>query len=590
VAAQAPDAPATLFRGVRVFDGARSLGARDVLVERGRVARVGRAGQALPAPRGAAVVDGAGKTLLPGLIDAHTHSYGDEGRAALMFGVTTELDMFSELSSLRRIRELEASGRAADRAEVRSAGTLVTAPGGHGTEYGVRIPTITSPDSAQAFVDARIAEGSEWIKIVYDDGRAYGISFASIDTATMRAVVDAAHRRGKLAVVHPGGAAGARAALAAGADGLVHLFVDAEPGPDFGRLAAARKAFVTPTLTVLKSVTGVGGGAPLVSDPRVAPYLSRADSTMLAAGFPRRAGAPALSYAAAEAAVRLLKAAGVPILAGTDAGNPGTSHGAALHRELELLVQAGLTPAEALAAATSAPAKAYHLADRGRIAPGLRADLLLVDGDPTADVTATRAIAGVWKAGVRADRAAYAQAMAASRASAGRAPAGSESGLVSDFEDGTPRAAFGAGWMVTDDTRAGGKSAGEMAVVDGGANGSAKALAVTGTISPAFQYAWAGAMFSPGEQPFAPANLSSKRELRFWAKGDGKTYRVMLFTQAAPATPLVRTFVAGPEWAEHVFPLAAFGGSDGRGVMAVIVAGGPEPGPFAVRIDEVRFR
>ena len=87
--------------------------------------------------------------------------------------------------------------------------------------------------------------------------------------------------------------------------------------------------------------------------------------------------------------MRQLKAANVLILAVTDAPNPGTMHGASIHRELELLVQAGLTPLEALASATSVPAAIFGLADRGRIAPALRADLLLVQGDPTADIQAT---------------------------------------------------------------------------------------------------------------------------------------------------------------------------------------------------------
>ena len=99
----------------------------------------------------------------------------------------------------------------------------------------------------------------------------------------------------------------------------------------------------------------------------------------------------------------------MPILAGTDAPNPGTAHGASLHRELELLVHAGLAPTEALAAATSVPASAFHLADRGRVARGLRADLVLVNGDPTRDITATRDIVGVWKGGAPVDRAAYAK-------------------------------------------------------------------------------------------------------------------------------------------------------------------------------------
>lgn len=100
-------------------------------------------------------------------------------------------------------------------------------------------------------------------------------------------------------------------------------------------------------------------------------------------------------------AVRLLHEAGVPILAGSDAPNPGTFNGSSMHRELELLVRAGLTPLEALAGATSAAADAFDLQDRGRIAPGLRADLVLVEGDPTTDILQSRLVSGIWKEGRR---------------------------------------------------------------------------------------------------------------------------------------------------------------------------------------------
>ena len=109
-----------------------------------------------------------------------------------------------------------------------------------------------------------------------------------------------------------------------------------------------------------------------------------------------------MSLANGQEAVRLLFEAGVPILAGTDARNPGTAHGASLHRELVLLTESGLSAAAMLCARLpqSQPIS-FSLADRGRIAPGLRADLLLVNGDPTLEITATRDIVGVWKLGVR---------------------------------------------------------------------------------------------------------------------------------------------------------------------------------------------
>lgn len=99
-----------------------------------------------------------------------------------------------------------------------------------------------------------------------------------------------------------------------------------------------------------------------------------------------------------------LRDAGAPLLAGTDATPFAPLHGESLHRELVLLTEAGLTNEQALAAATSVPARHFGLSDRGRIAPGLRADLVLVDGDPTRDITATLAIADVWRRGVRQSR------------------------------------------------------------------------------------------------------------------------------------------------------------------------------------------
>jgi len=569
----AANAETTLIRNVRVFDGTKMLSPRDVLVQDGKIAGIGKL-----TIEGATVVDGTGKTLLPGLIDAHTHTWGDALRTALAFGVTTELDMFTTIEFLKQTKEEQAAGKADGRADLFSAGTLVTAPGGHGTEYGMTIPTITKPEDAQAFVDARIAEGSDYIKIVVDDGHAYGIKFNTLDKATLKAVVDAAHARKKLAVVHVGSLGDARMAIDAGADALVHSFVDVQPDPAFGSDAAKRKMFVVPTLTVKLSVTGTPGGGTLVDDKRIAPYLTRQDAEQLRQSFTSRTK---LDYTAAENVVRQLKAAKVPILAGTDAGNPGTAHGSALHRELELLVKAGLTPSEALAAGTSAAAKAFRLGDRGEIAVGKRADLVLVNGDPSKDITATRDIAAVWKGGVRFDREAFGKQIAEANAAFGAAPEGLAAGLISDFNDGTTNSAFGAGWMVTTDSIVQGKSTAALSVVDG-------ALDVRGTIVGPLPYAWAGAMFSPGPQTMAPADLSSKKAIRFRAKGDGKTYRLMVFAVSKGRTPMMSTFTAGPEWSEQAFPFAELG-TDAKDITMIIVAGGPAPGEFALQLDDVRL-
>lgn len=396
----AAEAPATFaITNARIFDGTRLLPKGTVLVRDGKIVAVGADVQV---PEGAAVVNGAGGTLLPGLIDSHTHVWGYALQRALVFGVTTELDMFSFPHVARQLREEQARpGGASDRADLFSAGVLATAPGGHGTQYGTPVPTLTRPEEVPAWMDARIADGSDYIKIVLEDGSAYGRNRPTLDRPTFTALVQAAHARGKLAVVHISTAQNARLAIETGADGLVHLFSDRAADADFFKLAAERKAFVVPTLTVLSSSNGVAGGKPLIEDTRLRAWLLPEEIAALQQFFPARtAGGMPVAFET----VRKLKEAGVPILAGTDAPNPGTSHGAALHRELELLVEAGLSPTEALAAATSAPARAFRLEDRGRIAPGLRADLVLVAGDPTKDITATRDIVRIWKGGVPFER------------------------------------------------------------------------------------------------------------------------------------------------------------------------------------------
>jgi len=392
--ATAADPPEVFaITNVRVFDGANVIPKAVVVVRNGKIEAVG-AKAAIPA--GAAVVDGAGGLLMPGLIDSHTHTWGQMLTRALVFGVTTELDMFTDPGFAKAMRaEQAAPGGAPGRADLFSAGYCATAPGGHGTEYPITVPTLTHPEEAQAWVDARIAEGSDYIKIISEDGTAVGRKIPTLDQATLTAVVQAAHLRGKLAVVHISIQEAARQAISAGADGLVHIFADQAPDPAFIRLVAAHEAFVVPTLTVIESTTGTASGKSLVSDLRLKAYLTQDEAGNLQRSFPGH-GAKLQN---AFDAVRQLRDAGVPILAGTDAPNPGTTHGASIHRELELLVQAGLTPAQALAAATSVPARIFHLNDRGRIAPGLRADLVLVGGDPLKDITDTRNIVRVWKGG-----------------------------------------------------------------------------------------------------------------------------------------------------------------------------------------------
>jgi imidazolonepropionase-like amidohydrolase len=581
---QAQDKTEFVIRNVRIFDGTRVIPKGQVWVQGGKIKAVGTD---VKAPASVRSINGAGETLLPGLIDAHTHVFGDALKEALAFGVTTELDMFTDYHLAAQIKREQAEGKDLDMADLRSAGTLVTAPKGHGTEYGMAIPTITSPGEAQAFVDARIAEGSDYIKLIYDDGKTYKLNFPTISKETMAAVIVAAHQRGKLAVVHIGSLQGAKDAIEAGADGLAHLFVDAAPDPEFISLAVKHHAFVVPTLSVLASISGVPSGKPLAVNTRVQPFLPADMLKNLGASFPTANG----KFSYPQEAVRQLKAQHVPILAGTDAPNPGTAHGASLHGELVLLVGAGLTPTEALASATSVPAHAFHLEDRGEIAAGKRADMLLVKGDPTTDISATLNIVSVWKVGVEFDREGYRAAVEKEKQtatkSAATAPPGSESGLISDFDDAdTPKARFGSGWVISTDSFRGGQSTAQMKVVPGGAEGSKDALQIDGTVAQN-SVMWSGAMFFPGAAPMSPANLSARKTITFWARGDDKTYRAMVYAQSNGYIPKMQSFTAGPEWKKITLPFSAFE-TDGYDVMGIFL-GAVDPGAFSLMIDSIRL-
>ena len=260
-----------------------------------------------------------------------------------------------------------------------------------------------------------------------------------------------------------------------------------------------------------------------------------------------------------------------------------------------MLVRAGLTPVEALRAATARTAAAFHLDDRGQIAPGKRADLLLVNGDPTVDIRQTRDIAAVWKDGHAIDRAAWRTSVAKqydeqTKSKSAPPPAGSESGWISDFEqEGKPQAKFGAGWSLSTDRMAGGKSVAAMEVAPGGAEGSKSHLRVTGEVIEGFAFPWSGVLFSPGAAVMAPANLSSKKAIQFWAKGDGRTYQVMLFSRRLGYRPATQTFVAGPDWKPFTMPFADFGGIDGSDIMGIAWTAGPKTGTFVLGLDSIRI-
>lgn len=403
------------IENVLLFDGEHVTENASVTVDGGRITAVGNAGSGADTDEviDGEVIDGAGRTLLPGLIDAHTHVFGSIGNLALAlaYGVTTELDMFSfppELTGMLAAIAAENDSLA----DLRTAGSLVCPPGGHPAATMSDLPTLAGPQGAAAFVAARQAEGSHFIKIMLDDGHHRGVSLPMLDVQTAAAVADAARAAGLLSVAHIGDLDSVRQVLEAGIDAFTHVPLEAAMPAELVDAVVAGGVVVIPTLAMMQASSDPAAGRAYGEDPRIAAFLPDEAAAAIRSGEEGLAVTVASDtheFAHALASTRALHEAGVTILAGTDANNaPGRAcpivHGAAMHRELELLVDSGLTPVEALVAATSGPAAYFGLHDRGRIAPGLRADLLLVDGDATRDITATRSICQVWRRGVAFDR------------------------------------------------------------------------------------------------------------------------------------------------------------------------------------------
>ena len=392
--------------GAQVFDGERALGVATVVVGDDGTIEAVEPGEREPAD---GEVDARGATLLPGLIDAHVHLRGAGNLGQdLRHGVTTVLDMFSappQFTAMLRGR----AARRDDEADVRSSGLMAGAVDGWPAVMlppdpsGWRMPGLSGPEDAEQFVADRRREGSDYLKVFVEN--AADVTRPTLSPETVAAVCAAARSQGLRTVAHAPTRWAVATARTAGVDVLTHLPLD---GPlddvDSGLV-------VVPTMTMMAALSSADSQRELLADPRLTARLPADVVAGLEAGD--RGGLPTSSAVgasyehAAENLARLLEA-GATIVAGTDANDvPGRPaavlHGASMHLELELLVRAGMTPADALTAATSRAADVFSLRDRGRVAPGQRADLLLVDGDPLSDVTATRNLRTVWRAGVEHD-------------------------------------------------------------------------------------------------------------------------------------------------------------------------------------------
>lgn len=342
---------------VRVFDGRMLTPPQTVVID----------GPLLSADQyGAKHQDGGGGVLVAGFIDAHVHLHDAFSLEQLSrWGVTTALDMATwppqRLAALRSIR---------GGTDIRSAGTPVIGPGGpHARIPGLATEAVISdPADAEEFVRKRVAEGSDYIKVVLESPGEGGP-----DRDVVAALAHCAHSAGKKLVAHATSNGAYAMALDVGADVVTHIPLGQPIGDDMAQKFAAAGSAIVPTLVMMEGTAGARGAS--------------------------------MAFAGATQSVGSLYGAGVLLLAGTDANaTPGVpfspTFGRSLHRELELLVAAGLSTAAALRAATSATAEYFGLNDRGTIEPGRRADVVLIDGDPISDITATKNLVRAWCAGV----------------------------------------------------------------------------------------------------------------------------------------------------------------------------------------------
>ena len=575
--------PPLFFDHVDVFDGEKLTKDTGVLVVEGRISEIG---SDIEPPLESTVIAGDNRTLLPGLIDCHTHVVDENNLSqAVAFGVTTELDMMSIPGFARSLRKERDNPNAdVNRADFFSAGAAVTVAGGHGTQFGFPVPTLSESDKPASFVLQRIGEGSDYIKIMIEDGSAYGVNRPTLSRAMVRASADAAKENERLSVAHVSTVEGAQMAMDCRVNGLAHLFCESLIPDDLIDQMKRDSVFVIPTAAVVSNVAGCNTTNQLIEDPSISLLLTSANIANLKTTFPARAKNQN-SWDTLKSNIIALHHGGVSILAGTDAPNPGTVHGASLHHELRLLVEAGLIPTEALAAATSRPAKAFKLTRRGKIAVGWRADLVLVDGDPTENIEDLSDIVSVWKNGREVDRSIRIERVAKEKEQAAIVAGSNAAMKVSNFESGEVKSEFGSGWTVSTDKMMGGTSSATIKVFDGGAVHTKKSLSIVGVTQkkpPAFS----GVMFSPGLAPMAPIDLSVQKQIRFWTKGDGNPKQLMLFFQKRGFTPSIKTFNTSDIWQEQTFAIADFDGCDGTDVIGIWF-GSSQPGEFAFQIDEV---
>jgi len=388
--------------GARIIDGtgAPAIEGGTVVVRDGRIAAVGAAA-AVQVPAGATRLDLTGMTIVPGLVNAHGHAHASAGgavrddlilrlRTYASYGVTTvvSLGQNAETAEVVRLRDEQAQGPL-DRARVYTSG-----PSQRG---------LATPAAARAAVETLAAQGVDRVKFHMAEGA------GAMSPEVYGALIEAAHARKLKAAAHIFTLDEAKGVVNRGIDIVAHSVRDRDVDAAFIAEMRKRNTVYIPTLTrelsvfVYESTPAFFTDSFFLRGRRL--YQADVDSLSDSARQARVRGdksAQAIKAALTQASrnLKLLSDGGVPIALGTDSGaGEGRFQGYFEHLEMEMMVEAGMTPAQVLVAATSAAARASGLDHVGTLAAGKAADLLVLRADPRQDIRNTRQIHSVWIAG-----------------------------------------------------------------------------------------------------------------------------------------------------------------------------------------------
>jgi imidazolonepropionase-like amidohydrolase len=423
-AQQAPAAAnATLFEGARLItgDGSAPIEASAFLIESDRILRVGKKGE-IPLPAGAQRVDLTGKTVMPALVDAHSHlGYTDVKRNSTAAANYTRVNLVDHLKRYAYYGIAATLSMGVDRGEIpyevraepvpgaalfRTAGSGIALPNaGPGAEYRKEAAYgVTTEAEARNAVQELAAKKVDIVKIWVDDRDG---TVKKLPPPMYRAIIDEAHKNNLRVTAHIFDLEDAKELLRSGIDGFAHGVRDKDIDEEFMALIKQHpNVFVIPNLPD----RGVPEAEAWLSETVPQDEVKRAREA-LAKRTPAQIKQQADLFGVQARNLAKLSAAGVTIGYGTDAG---VSVGWPAHAELADMVAAGMTPSQVIVAATKTAAAILKLDQLGGIASGKSADFIVLDGNPLDDITNTRRIDRVYLRGQAVDRAALKASWSAS--------------------------------------------------------------------------------------------------------------------------------------------------------------------------------